>query len=143
MKHNRAMNMRPPTTASPAMTPLPKPLLPSVEPFVVELDVPSMTLCLTHSPNEHELSVSPFNPNRLLRTVWPNEHVELPSQVMVRMPSSLLMVAVKFVEGTPPQNVVLVMHVHLRSWHSHVEGLASVIDCTHESAVQKNCSTPS
>ena len=62
---------------------------------------------------------------------------------MVRTPSSLLMVAVKFVAGAPPQNVVLVTHVHLRFWHSHVEGLESVIDCRHESAVQKNCSTPS
>ena len=53
------------------------------------------------------------------------------------------MVAVKFVEDTPPQKVALGMHVHLRFWHPHVEGLESVIDCAHESAVQKNCSTPS
>lgn len=61
--------MRPPTTASPAMTPLFKPLLWWVGLEVVEFDVPSITLCLTHSPNEHELSVSPFEPNNALRTV--------------------------------------------------------------------------
>jgi hypothetical protein len=62
-KNNRETAKRPPTTASPAMTPELKPLPSSVEPEVVELEVPSMTLCLTHSPKEHELSVSPFDPN--------------------------------------------------------------------------------
>lgn len=67
----------------------------------------------------------------------------LEEQVMVRAPLSWLRVEVKFLEGTAPQKVVLGIHVHIRFWHSHVEGSVSVTDCVHESAVQKNCSTPS
>ena len=51
------------------MTPVLKPLSSLVGLVVVELEVPSMTLCLTHSPKEHELSESPFGPNSDFRSV--------------------------------------------------------------------------
>lgn len=142
-RDKKAIAMRPPTTASPTITPVSKRWPSFVGAEVVEFDVPSMTLCLTHSPNEHGLRVSPFAPNNELRTAWPNAQVESAWQVIVTAPSSLLIAEVRFLEGNPPQKVALVMHVHLRFWHSHLEGSASVTVWAQESAVQKNCSVPS
>lgn len=96
------------------MTPELSELLPPPEVLPVEVDGPSMTLCLTHSPNTQLDKVSPDEPNNDCSTDCLKEH-ELPeSHEMPSVPLKPFRVFVKFVAGTAPQNEVFGRHLHSR-----------------------------
>src|ERR1700677_182306 len=112
-KNNSANSTKAPPTTKPAITPPlsddPLELFPLEE--FPELPVSSMTLCRTHSPNEHPDKLSPEDPKSDCSTLCLKSHCAVlvvlfgGSQEMPRVPSKPFIVAVRLVVGTAPQNV--------------------------------------
>ena len=111
-------------------------------------DVVSMTFCATHSPNVHPLNASPPEPKTCsIVSCWKVHAAVLfsaegASQEIPRWPLSVLMMPVRSKVDCEPQNVPD-RHVHFRFWQFQFAlPSPSPRSCVHESALQKNCSTP-
>lgn len=97
----------------------------------------SSTLCRRHSPNEQPLSTNPEEPKRLSIVACLKLQVaccvELSTspQSMFNVPVRVLIAPVRFVAGTPPQNVVFGRQIHSRSWQ-----LQLLLSWSHESDLQ-------
>jgi hypothetical protein len=119
-KSNSANSSKAPTAAKPAITPPLRDDLPELCSLEDELPVSSMTLCRTHSPNVQPLKVSPDNPKTDSSTLCLKAHFAVlvllsgASQETSKFPPKPFIVAVRLIEGTPPQNAVPGLHVQVR-----------------------------